>query len=330
MADRSAADRQLLRHINEYPLDCLAVSVALPTIAFSGLAQPIESSWALVDHLGEFYGDDWWFTGIRAFTRQEQRRWSEADSLASRSLREEPASGHAAHACTHVFYETGDHGAGLEWLDRWISANGAATNHRAHYSWHAALHELALDNPAAARRRYFVELAPPAVTGARALVDSASLLWRLRMQGEWSGELPIDDVLATVDACVFDRPATLFAALHAVIGMAAAGDEVGIGNLARFAHRHPDPAFDQMVSPLCQGFSAVISGRPADAVEPLRRVTAELPRFGGSAAQQEIVTETLLHALLGAGQHDAARSLIAERLDRRQSPSDRRRLIELC
>ena len=42
-----------------------------------------------------------------------------------------------------MFYETGDHLGGLRWMDEWIGANGAEMQYAAHYSWHAALHELA-------------------------------------------------------------------------------------------------------------------------------------------------------------------------------------------
>ena len=55
------------------------------------------------------YGDDWWFTGLLAFVRQEQGRFDEAMELSCRSLAEEPGAGHSAHARAHAHYETGDH-----------------------------------------------------------------------------------------------------------------------------------------------------------------------------------------------------------------------------
>ena len=110
--------------------------------------------------------------------RQDQERWSEAESLASYALSVEPSSGHAVHARAHVFYETGEHAAGLAWLDEWIRTRGPEANHRSHFSWHAALHELMQCDIDAVRRRYERELAPPLVTGSRALVDSGALLWR--------------------------------------------------------------------------------------------------------------------------------------------------------
>jgi hypothetical protein len=322
-------DRDLLRHVEQYPLDAFAVSVALPTIAFSGLTQPVAESWALADRLALSYGDDWWFTGMLAFVRQEQERWDEAEDLATRSLREQPAAGQAVHARTHVFYETGEHRAGLDWLDGWITANGSGAEYGAHFSWHAALHELALDDAVALRRRYVEQLAPPGVAGARALVDSASLLWRSRLTGAWPDELPIGDVLSTVPSCLLDHPATAFAAMHAVVALAAAGDVDGIGRLRAFAAAYPDPTYPEVIVPLCDGFAAHVRGEPALAAKCLAAVVPLAPKLGGSAAQQEVIAETMVHALVDSGQHEAARQFLERRLDRRPRPSDRRRLSAL-
>ena len=50
-----------------------------------------------------------------------------------------------------------------------------------------------------------------------------------------------------------------------------------------------------------------------------------LPRVGGSAAQREIVEETLLFCLVSSGQAERALALLEQRLDRRTSPLDLRR-----
>jgi uncharacterized NAD(P)/FAD-binding protein YdhS len=323
-SDQQTGDRDLLRHVHEFPRDAFAVSVALPTIAFSGLTQPVAESWALAERLAPSYGDDWWFAGMLAFVRQEQQRWDEAETLAVRSMREQPASGHAAHARTHVFYETGDHVAGLRWMDEWIAANGADMQYTAHYSWHAALHELAIDDAAAVRRRYAEQLAPPVVEGPRALVDSASLLWRSRLAGVWQGDLPIDAVLATVPSCLLDHPATAFAAMHAVVALAAAADVEAIERLRVFAAAHPNPIYADVIVPMCDGFAAHVRGEPALAAERLAIVLPGAERLGGSAAQQEVIAETMVHALVASGQHDAARRFLERRLDLRPRPSDRR------
>jgi hypothetical protein len=327
--EREAGDQALLAHVTSHPLDALALTMAIPTIAFGGLAQPLEESWTLMDALAPAYGDDWWFAGLHAFSRQEQGRYADAERLASRCLSEAPAAGHAAHALTHVYYETGDHTSGLSWIDAWIDEHGPRAAYRAHFAWHAALHELSLDDATAVHRRYAAQLAPPTVTGARSLVDSASLLWRSWLAGLWPEPLPIEDILGGVPSCLLEHPGTPFGGLHAAVALAAAGDSAGIERLGRYAAGHADPTFPEVVAPLCTGLAALVDGHPERAVPALAAVVPQAGRLGGSAAQQEIVLETLVHALIAAGRTGSACRLISERLDRRPAPLDRRRLQQL-
>jgi hypothetical protein len=260
--------------------------------------------------------------------RQEQGRYDEAGALAERALAEEPGSGHAMHALAHVHYESGDHEAGRLRLDDWLGRQGRGSTHRAHFSWHAALHELALEDASAVRRRWAAQLGPAKVRGIRALVDSGSLLWRARVSDSWEGRMPITDVLDTVAAEILERPATAFTALHAAVALTAAGDLPGLRRL----HAHAlgaDVVQREVIAPLCEAFECVAEERWSEAAQRLERILPTLRRVGGSAAQREIVEETLLYALVSAGRCDAARLRLEDRLDRRSSPQDRRRLAAL-
>ena len=150
----------LMAHLASHPRDVLAVSAAVPTIAFSGVTDVQREAWDLVEGLAPAYGDHWWYISLLAFIRQDQGRFDEAGLLAESALSCEPSSGHAVHAQTHVLYETGQHEAGRVWLDHWVAESGRSASHRAHFSWHAALHELALGDTEAVRRRYYSQLAP--------------------------------------------------------------------------------------------------------------------------------------------------------------------------
>jgi tetratricopeptide (TPR) repeat protein len=303
-------------YLRAYPRDALLLSAAVPTIAFAGVTSVPQQAWALVESLAPAYGADWWYAGMLAFVRQEQERWDEAMALCERALAAEPASGHAVHARAHVHYETGDHGAGLSWLDGWLDRLGPRAHHGAHFSWHAALHELALHDAAAVRRRYHRQLAPPRVTGMRALVDSASLLWRCELTGAWDGPVPIGAALDAVDPLVLARPGTPFAAWHAAVALAAAGDAAGLARLARYAGNGPTEVFTAVVAPLADGLRAYVEGRHDDAATALLSIRPRLTALGGSKAQREVIEQTLLHALLGAGRLDEARTLLARLLDR--------------
>ncbi|MFF8610434.1 FAD/NAD(P)-binding protein [Streptomyces sp. NPDC015346] len=328
-ASADDADRALIDHLDRFPGDAFALGIAVPTIAFAGVGD-LDGSLALrlVEHTAPAYDGHWFHTSLLAFVRQEQGRIDEAGALARVALAAEPASGHAVHALAHVHYESGAHRDGRDWLDGWIGGQGRGAVHRAHFSWHVALHELALDDSAAVRRRWFAQLAPRQVNGVRALVDSGSLLWRARMSRNWTGRMPVEGVLDAVARDLVERPATAFTALHSAVALTAAGDLPALRRLRTHA-AGADPVQREVVVPLCRALEAVLEERWTAAVSGLRALVPSLRKVGGSAAQREVVEETLLYALMEAGQSDAARHLLEERLDRRSSPLDRRRLADL-
>lgn len=322
-------DTALVDHLGRFPADAFALGIAVPTIAFSGVAD-LDGTLALglVERTAPAYEGHWFHTSLLSFVRQEQGRIEEAGELARAALAAQPASGHAVHALAHVHYESGDHRTGRDWLDGWIGGHGRGAVHRAHFSWHVALHELALDDSAAVRRRWFAQLAPAQVNGVRALVDSGSLLWRARMSRNWTGRVPVDGVLDAVARDLVERPSTAFTALHGAVALAAAGDLPALRRLRTHA-AGADPVQREVVVPLCNALEAVLEEEWATAVRELRGLLPSLRRVGGSAAQREIVEETLLYALVEAGHSDTARHLLEQRLDRRASPLDRRRLAGL-
>ncbi|MFF5768240.1 FAD/NAD(P)-binding protein [Streptomyces tanashiensis] len=325
----SDGDTALVDHLGRFPADAFALGIAVPTIAFSGVAD-LDGTLALglVERTASAYEGHWFHTSLLSFVRQEQGRIEEAGELAREALAAQPASGHAVHALAHVHYESGEHRAGRDWLDGWIGGQGRGAVHRAHFSWHVALHELALDDSAAVRRRWFAQLAPGQVNGVRALVDSGSLLWRARMSRNWTGRVPVDGVLDAVARDLVERPSTAFTALHSAVALAAAGDLPALRRLRTHA-AGADPVQREVVVPLCSALEAVLEEEWATAVRELRGLLPSLRRVGGSAAQREVVEETLLYALVEAGHSDKARHLLEQRLDRRASPLDRRRLAGL-
>ncbi|MFJ9870891.1 FAD/NAD(P)-binding protein [Streptomyces sp. NPDC101165] len=322
-------DEALVRHLRTYPADALALAAAVPTIAFSGVSDlHDDDALGLLELTSPAYDGHWFHTSLLAFLRQEEGRLYEAGELAHRALAVEPASGHAVHALAHVHYESGAHEAGRDWLDRWVSGRGRGAVHRAHFSWHIALHELALDDPAAVRRRWLAQLAPGRVTGMRALVDSGSLLWRARLSDSWRGELPTADVLESVELEVLERPATAFTALHVAVARTAAGDLPALRRLRDHA-LGADQVQREVVAPLCEALAALVEERFVEAARGLDALLPVLRSVGGSAAQREVVEETLLYALVAAGRSEAARRLLDARLDRKPAPRDRRLLAGL-
>jgi hypothetical protein len=164
------------------------------------------------------------------------------------------------------------------------------------------------------------------VTGVRALVDSASLLWRCRMTGSWTGDLPLRSVLELVGVELLEQPTTPFTAMHSALALTAAGDAGGLTRLRRHVSGSAEPVMRDVVVSLCDALMAVVEQQWGEAVRILRLLGPWLVQLGGSAAQREIVEDTLLYALVQAERCDEARVLLEARLDRRPSPLDLQRL----
>jgi len=316
--------RPLVKHLATYPRDALLLSTAVPTIAFAGVTEVPEEAWSIVERARPAYGDDWWFTGLLAFVRQEQGRFDEAMSLSCASLAVEPGAGHSAHARAHAHYETGDHVAGLAWMDGWVSGDGASIDSLSHFAWHAALHELSLGDLDAVRRRYDAQLRPEHGLGCRALVDTGSLLFRWALTPDATDVPGLDQVAALAGRDVLERPATPFLALHSAVTLLALDDRSGLAALQRWAAGHPHPTQREVVAPLARALSQLALGHYSEGADALADLAGPSRRLGGSDAQREILEETRIAALVRANRLDEARQVLDARLDRRHSPRDRR------
>lgn len=314
--------RPMVDHLVTHPRDALLLSAAVPTIAFSGATEVPEEGWAIVEQCRPAYDDDWWFTGLLAFVRQEQQRFDEAMALSCRSLAQEPGAGHSAHARAHAHYETGDHESGLAWMSGWVRGDGATVDSLSHFSWHAALHELSLGDLDAVRRRYETQLQPGSALGCRALVDSGSLLFRWALTPGADLVPSMADVVAVTSRTTLERPATPFLAMHAAVAHLALGDVTALRRLSCWAAAEAHPAQQSVVAPLAAAFALMAAGHSSEAASALARLSPDVRRLGGSHAQREIVEEARIAALLRADRWDEARVLLDARLDRRHSPRD--------
>jgi hypothetical protein len=316
--------RPLVAHLAAHPRDAVLLSVAMPTIAFAGVTEVPEEAWAIVESAAPSYGDDPWFLGLLAFVRQEQRRYDDAMALSCRALDADPTAGHAAHARAHAHYETGDHVAGLAWMDGWVTGEGAETESLTHFSWHAALHELSLGDLDAVRKRYLEQLQPRHAVGCRALVDTGSLLYRWALTPDAEMVPGLEEVARVTGRGGLEAPATAFLGLHAAVTLLALDDLDGLRRLSKRCATHAHPAQREVVAPLADALCVLGSGRASEAADLLGALAPQCWRFGGSDAQREIIEETRIAALLRAERYDDARILLDARLDRRPSPRDAR------
>lgn len=303
----TAGTEALIDHLDRVPDDAVALLVLAPSIAFAGAGDALPDAWQYVERFTGVHGEAPWYLGLRAFGRTEQGLWYDAADLADAALDLDPGNGNAAHALSHVYYETDAHGAGLKWLTEWITGPGSTQRYLPHFQWHAALHELAMGNAAAAARRYATSLAPPHSRDVRCLVDAGSLAWRARMHPDWVTPPDPMPVLAEVGSLAYS-PQTPFIAFHSLLLLAAANDPAAIRAISVPGVTDEQATTLRLIG---EGLIALTAGDPRAALDYLLESLPGLPSIGGSRVQQEVILETALAAMLQLGAPGQAARLLS-------------------
>jgi uncharacterized NAD(P)/FAD-binding protein YdhS len=303
----AAGTEALIDHLDRIPDDTVALLVLAPSIAFAGAGDALPNAWQYVEQFAGVHGEAPWYLGLRAYGRTEQGLWYDAADLADAALELDPGNGNAAHALSHVHYETDAHGAGLKWLEDWIPGDGSTQRYLPHFQWHAALHELAMGDATAAARRYAAFLAPPHSRDVRCLVDAGSLAWRARLHPDWVTPPDPILVLAEVGSLAY-APQTPFIAFHAMLVLAAANDPAAIRAINVPGVTDTQATTLRLIG---EGLIALRSGEPRAALDYLLESLAGLPSIGGSRVQQEVVLETALAAMLQLGAPGQAARLLS-------------------
>ena len=324
-------------HAAEYPRDALPLSLALGVfglLGFSGRRDHHEAQLELLEQLAPHWGDDWWFLGYLGWAYIETGEVARGTLLVERSLAGNSRNAHGAHQRVHGFFEAGDAAGGAEFLAAWLPEYDRAGHLHCHLSWHSALFELARGDSERARAIYLDNIRPSAAHAVPMLVlaDSASFLWRWRfyetspsLEAEWAE-------VAAHARRYFPRASLAFADLHAAFAEAATGDDAGlqqrIAGLQSLIHDGRLPP-GKVAPALTAGAAALGRGDYAEAARLIEIVHDELPRIGGSHAQREVFTDSLIVALLRSGQSAKAAALVRARLARRSSARDEG-WLELC
>ncbi len=129
----------------------------------------------------------------------------------------------------------------------------------------------------------------------------------MRVAGEWEARLPTD------------RGFYAFNDVHAILALVAAGRDSAVTQLlAELEAAASRSGTNAMMSrdvglPLAKGIVAFGRGHFADAIDAIEPTRDGAHRFGGSHAQRDLITLTLIEAALRGGQHALARHYIAER-----------------
>lgn len=265
-------------------------------------------------------GDDPVLFGLRGMGAQERGDLDEAERHAARALEMDPTGSAGAHPMAHVYFERGDHSAGIAWLESWLPTADDAAEFTTHLHWHAALHHLALGHADHVVEAYGARLCRPE---PRSLVDRTSMLWRLQLHGvvdpgvdpsEADYPKPLRDSVDFV-------PTTMMG-VHVALGLAALGDGDSLRRLAETAVASKTPGAARLVAPIALALADHIDGNFEAAADRLLSIENEMAVLGGSHAQREVFEDTLIDSLIRAGRHVDAESRLRARLQRRPNDVD--------
>jgi tetratricopeptide (TPR) repeat protein len=295
---------QLAReHLREFPTDAMVLAPCCGVfglIGFSGRKGREQEMRELLEELAPHWGEDPFFLTQLAFARCETGAIEPARKAIERALELDPHSGHGAHVKAHVLYEAGEHHAGLEFMQRWLPGYAREGLMHCHLSWHLALLQLGLGDPAAAMKTYLQGVHPGGSWGPpiNVVSDCTSFLWRAELAGRPREAERWYEVKQYADKS-FPAAGIAFADVHKALAYAATGDEVALEKLLgelRARERAGKLLAGPIVPALAEAFDAFARKDYAKAVALIEPHLAEHERIGGSRAQRRLIELTLAAA----------------------------------
>jgi tetratricopeptide (TPR) repeat protein len=309
------------RVLADHPRDALAIQLAHLTDFFLGDAVNLR------DRVGRVIGS-WdqdtpgysFILGMQAFGLEECNQFARAEEAASTALSIEARDGWSVHAMAHVLEMQNRYTEGQQFMrgraEDWAPDNGFAF----HNWWHLALFHLEEEDFDGALKLYDEEILPGESEVSLQMLDASALLWRIGLQDVdvgarwdriadlWARKIPAENGYYA------------FNDLHAVIALVGAGRLVEarevLADLQQAAVSNPE--LTRMMArdvgvPTCAAMIAFAEERYAEVVEQLHPLRSIANRFGGSNAQRDILSQTLIEAARRSGQAGLARNLVNER-----------------
>jgi tetratricopeptide (TPR) repeat protein len=310
--------RLLDRVLVEHPRDAVALQAGHLVDFLRGDSANLRNRISRVlPHWSESVPGFSYVLGMHAFGLEEMNQYSDAEAVGRTALDLQPRDAWAIHAVAHVMEMQGRIGEGIAWLesrrDHWVPDNGFAF----HNWWHLALFRMDGGDFDGALALYDGTLHAQPLGFALPLVDASALLWRLQLEGvEVAARFA---VLADEWRARDERDFYAFNDFHAALAFAGAGREAELAaqieHLRQAAERtDSNAAMCRAVGlPLAQGIAALARGQYETAIHWIEPVRDIATRFGGSHAQRDLITLTLIEAALRSGRHSLARHYLAER-----------------
>jgi len=318
--DFEGASRTYGEIVRIYPHDTLAIQVAHVCDFMLGNRTMLRDRIArALTHWDEEMPGYGYILGMYAFGLEENGEYERAESIGRRAVAMNPRDPWAIHAVAHVMEMQGRTAEGIAWLtdrvDDWAEDNAFAY----HNWWHLALFHLELGEVDRVLELYDTCIRPIHSTVALEMVDASALLWRLELRGENVG-CRWRELADAWEPMVEDAYYT-FNDAHAMMALAATNRRGAMRQLIAAMERCAGGAGSNAVMtrevglPVARAIRSFAHGDYAAAVELLQPVVPIAVRFGGSNAQRDVLSLTLLEAALRGRQGRLAKALVKERFE---------------
>jgi tetratricopeptide (TPR) repeat protein len=256
--------------------------------------------------------------GMHAFGLEECNQYPEAEDAARASLSLHPENPWAVHALAHVLEMQGRVEEGIDHLESgahlWAPDSGFAY----HNWWHLALFYLDRADDDAVLRLFDRELAEPEARFALNMIDAAALLWRGLLLGIDIGtraEPVADWWRAQIEA---GAAYYAFNDFHAAVAFALAEDMESLEALSERLQREPADSGLGSVNraigaPLVKAMGDYVRGDFGACAAAMADLRDAAQAFGGSHAQRDLITLTLMDAAARSGNLTLATHYLNER-----------------
>ena len=304
----------------EHPRDLLALQIAHIGDFFVGDALSLRDRIARVlpawDDKVPGYG---FVVSMHAFGLEEMGDYGAAEAAAKRAIALNPKDAWGIHAFAHVCEMQARHADGMHWLESreqdWSPGNFFAV----HNWWHLALYYLDRGDIEKVLALYDGPIRVNRSKVALDMLDAAAMLWRLKL-------IDVDcgarwNELSDLYAAQAEDAYYAFNDMHGMMCFAATGRAAEAKRLLAAQTRlaQEGRGVNAMMArevglPVCLALDAFGKGDYATTVELFLNLRPKANRFGGSHAQRDVLTQTLIVAALKNGQHRLARALSNERM----------------
>lgn len=316
--DWYGASQAFTEILTKHPRDLLALLFGHQIDFLLGQANRSQDRCAVaLKHWDSDEADSGFIRGMLAFALEESGHYSQAEDSAMRALDLNPRDAWAIHGRAHCFEMQGQTDDGVSFMQQRAPDWGTPNYLASHNAWHLALLHLERAESQAALAIHDEYMNITDDTVLMGWHDSCALLWRLSMVG-----VDVGDRWAKVAprySDVAQQAYMGFTDLHSAMAFVATDNVGDLGRL-RAALREQAAGSSQRsaiirlgVLPIVEGHAAFARGDYSLAIELLGGHRYSSTLFGGSGAQRDVISWTLLEAGMRAGRGDVVDAVIAER-----------------